>query len=354
MPTINITRPAPLHRKMHERVFFCLRCQKAMSTYSKSHLSFEQQLELLKSRGLEVTDDAIALEYLRRLGYYRLSGYWYPFRELIPVTSTNTSKYTRPQRRDQFMSGSRFQDAVDLYVFDKKLRLLVLDAIERLEVAFRVDIAYLLGKKDRFAYTNASLLHGNFTKKINPRTRRTNYQEWISKHGHLIQRSKEDFVEHYKAKYGLPLPIWVAIELWDFGVLSMFYQGMTVKDKQEIASKYNIPDWQVMQSWLRCLNYIRNVAAHHSRLWNRNLIDQPKLAKRGEMPAFDGFIGNINTTSRVYIVLCIVSYFLRYVCPRSSWHLRLRELVITLPKSTHIKINDMGFPEDWDRQMFWN
>jgi len=117
-----------------------------MSTYNKPYRTFEQQLELLKSRGLEVTNDSVALEYLRRLGYYRLSGYWYPCRKLIPFPA-HQSKPVRPQREDGFMSGARFQDAVELYVFDKKLRLLILDAIERVEVAFRVDIAYLLGKK---------------------------------------------------------------------------------------------------------------------------------------------------------------------------------------------------------------
>ncbi len=124
-----------------------------MSTYNKPYHTFEEQLELLKSRGLEVTNDQVALEYLHRLGYYRLSGYWYPSRKLLPL-STILSKPNRPQREDNFIPGSKFQDAVELYVFDKKLRLLILDAIERVEVAIRVDIAYLLGAKDPFAYTN--------------------------------------------------------------------------------------------------------------------------------------------------------------------------------------------------------
>lgn len=169
----------------------------------------------------------------------------------------------------------------------------------------------------------------------------------------MINRSKEDFAEHYKAKYGLPLPIWVAIELWDFGLLSMFYKGMTVRDKAEIAAKYSIPDWQVMESWLRCLNYVRNVVAHHSRLWNRNLIDQPKLAKKGEMPAFDSYVGNVHVTSRVYVVLCILAHFMKHVCPRSSWQLRLADLVRSFPKAAHINVHDMGFPKDWEQHVFW-
>lgn len=324
-----------------------------MAIYNKPHRTYEQQLALLKSRGLEITNDDIALEYLRRLGYYRLSGYWYPCRQLISASS-HRSKPVRPQRKDEFMPGLRFQDAVELYVFDKKLRLLILDAIERVEVACRGDIAYLLGKKDRFAYNNPSLLYGNFTKKIDDKTGKTKHQEWLIKHDQLIQRSKEDFVEHYKIKYGLPLPMWVAIELWDFGLLSTFYKGMVVQDKTDIAAKYGVSDFQVMESWLRCLNYVRNVVAHHSRLWNRNLIDQPKLARKGEMPTFDSFVRNVSATSRIYIVICILAHFMQYVCPRSSWKTRLVNLVHSFPKVVHANVHDMGFPEDWEQHEFWN
>lgn len=169
----------------------------------------------------------------------------------------------------------------------------------------------------------------------------------------MIKRSKEDFIAHYKAKYGLPLPIWVAIELWDFGLLSVFYKGMAVKDKTVIANKYNIPDWQIMESWLRSLNYVRNVVAHHSRLWNRNLIDQPKLAKLGAMPSFDSFLGNTQITSRVYVVLCILAHYMKIICPRSTWSMRVVDLMRSFPASDHVSIGDMGFPSDWEQQVFW-
>lgn len=207
--------------------------------------------------------------------------------------------------------------------------------------------------KDPFAYNNPALLHGHFTKKVNLKTGKTKYQEWISKHDQLINRSKEDFVEHYKTKYGLPLPIWIAIELWDFGLLSVFYKGMAIRDKEIIAKKYNIPDWQIMESWLRSLNYVRNVAAHHSRLWNRNLIDQPKLAKPGVMPAFDLFIGNTQVTSRIYIVLCILAHYIKIICPQTTWQTRIVELIRSFPKSNYLSTQDMGFPSEWEQQIFW-
>ncbi|RMX14875.1 Abi family protein [Legionella jordanis] len=312
-----------------------------MSLYNKPYLTFDQQLNLLKSRGMEVTNEKIALEYLRRLGYYRLSGYWYPCRQLCKPSNIQ-HKQSRLMRLDNFMTGTKFEDIVNLYVFDKKLRLIVLDAIERIEVAVRVEIAYLLGKTDPFAYNNQTLLHGNFTKKFNKLSGKSKHQEWLSKHDELINRSKEDFAIHYKSQYGLPLPIWVAIELWDFGLLSTFYQGMRVHDKDFISKKYGINNWQIMESWLRTLNYVRNVVAHHSRLWNRNLIDQPKLPKLGDMGAFDHLIGNTHMTSRVYVVLCILSYLLKSICPKSSWYIRVSSLVDSFPNTPHFRIKDMG------------
>lgn len=320
-----------------------------MSSYNKPHLTFEQQLELLKSRGLIITNDAIALEYLQRIGYYRLSGYLYPFRQLSESTANDSRRDVL--RQDIFKQNSYFQHAIELYVFDKKLRLLILDAIERIEIAFRVDIAYSLGEKDSFAHTKPILLDGHFTKKVNLKTGKTRYAEWIEKHDILINRSKEDFLTHYKQKYGFPLPIWVVIELWDFGMLSTFYQGMIIADKNKIAQKYGIPDWQIMESWLRCLNYIRNVVAHHSRLWNKNLVDQPKIPKKGQMPEFDHLVNDPYVISRVYVVLCILVHFMSYICPRSLWPQRVCELVNSFPNIPQIDIQDMGFLENWEEQL---
>ena len=83
--------------------------------------SYQAQLNILKARGLKVGDEAKALHYLERIGYYRLSGYWYPFRENDPVQAR--------QKTNQFKADSYFEDAVKLYVFDKRLRLLALDAL---------------------------------------------------------------------------------------------------------------------------------------------------------------------------------------------------------------------------------
>ena len=125
-----------------------------MASYTKPYLAPPQQLQLLKTRGLQVADDVAAIECLRRNGYYRLSAYWYLFRRI----DQNSFK-----RTDTFLSDSHFENAVELYKFDKKLKLLLFDAIERVEIAVRVEISLVLGRRDPFAHTNPYFFDSNFT-----------------------------------------------------------------------------------------------------------------------------------------------------------------------------------------------
>jgi len=132
-----------------------------MKPFSKPYLTVPAQIALLKARGLTITDDCRATAALERIGYYRLSGYWYPLR-----TSTITNPSGARIVQDDFRPGTEFGQIVDLYVFDKKLRLLTLDAIERVEVVLRTDIALLLGQYSPVAHRDPAYLHGRFTKNL--------------------------------------------------------------------------------------------------------------------------------------------------------------------------------------------
>lgn len=192
--------------------------------YTKPWKSYEEQLDTLTERGMSVTDRAAALDYLERIGYYRLSGYWFPLREFsagkCSVLTPDGKKPSKPVAKllalDQFKLGVTFQHAVKLYVFDKQLRLLALDALERIEIALRVDLSHTLGRLDPFAYLRSDLFHDEFGQKIEPDSGVTKHHTWLGKHGQLIGRSKEEFVRHNKERYGLPLAIWVACEVWGF------------------------------------------------------------------------------------------------------------------------------------------
>lgn len=256
--------------------------------FTKPHRDIAEQLALIQSRGMAITDSAKASQYLERIGYYRLSGYWYPLRQ----SQTVAGLCGKPGRQvlDAFRPGVEFGHAVDLYVFDKKLRLLFLDAIERIEVGVRVSVALLLGARDPLAHRNPAQLHGNFAKKVNNRTHRTFHQDWLQRLDESCKRSREDFVEHFRRKYSSQLPIWMAIELWDFGLLSTFLSGMQFADRQAIAERYGVPREELLTSWMRSINHVRNICAHHCRLWNRSPSDQAKPPKAGEIQLLDHLV----------------------------------------------------------------
>jgi len=121
--------------------------------YSKPYQDVPSQLALLQEKGIYVSDTAAAIACLERIGYYRLSGYSYPFcnrrTAVHPVTGKPLQQGDKRRIQivveDRFREETAFSTVMDLYVFDKRLRLLSLDAIERIEVALRVDISLMLG-----------------------------------------------------------------------------------------------------------------------------------------------------------------------------------------------------------------
>lgn len=317
-------------------------------TYQRPWCSYQDQLEILKSRGMVVTDEAAALDYLERVGYYRLSAYWYPFRIFELQQDKSTGNLTTV-RRDDFVSNTQFVDAVHLYLFDKKLRLLVLDALERIEVSIRVDLAYLLGKRDTFAYQNIAEFHPKFANRKN-RNGKSHFDNWQERYAGLLSHSKEDFVKHYRAKHGPHLPIWVAVEVWDFGAISQLFSMMKVPDQEKIARKYGVDDFKVFASWLRSINYLRNIAAHHSRLWNRNIIDQPSLPQPGQIHWCDDFIGKPDLIAKPFLLMAIVRHMIKVICPNTEWQNRLLEHFKRFPainSDKKVAAEDMGLTENW-------
>ena len=320
--------------------------------YNRPWKSFSEQLQLLKDRGLIITDDDAALRYLERIGYYRLSAYLHTFRQFelkmedAKIIST---------RLDSFVANTHFEDAIKLYWFDRRLRLILMDALERIEVAVRVDIAYLLGQKDAFVHHDIKYFHPRFATRMNKRAGKSAFDLWHEKYGSLVNRSKEDFVKHYKRNHGDDLPIWVAIEVWDFGAMSQLFAMMKVPDQTKVANKYGLSDFKIFASWLRALNYLRNLAAHHSRVWNRNVVDQPKLPKQGEIAWCDGFIGKDDLIAKPFLLMAICKQLMVVINPDSAWHLRLADLLGEFPEIQSDRkpsIEDMGTPENWET--WWN
>lgn len=313
----------------------------------KPWLPLADQLQQLQGRGLQVDSPDAALHYLGRVGYYRLSGYWYPLRVIDRVESEAQGEALR---LDNFTAGSRFEDVVRLYVFDKKLRLLTLDALERIEMAVRVDVAHLLGQRDPLAHEVPTCLHGGFTKKQITKgidAGKTQHQVWLAKYQSLLKRArKEAFVVHHQQQYGA-LPIWAAIEVWDFGLLSRLFSGMRHEDQITIAARYGAPSGRAFAQWLRSLNFIRNVSAHHSRLWNINVLELS--------PVPVGWPAELKN-KRPFFYFCLMQQLLNVICPNSSWGQRFKDLLkVDFPAMDNesISLADLGVFPGWEEWQLW-
>ena len=315
--------------------------------YTKPYLAVADQLILIKRRGMTVSDDALAQSYLNRIGYYRLSGYWYPFRKSKKLDAGTIVL-------DDFREGSKFSEIVELYVFDKKLRLALMDAIERIEIALRVQITLELGKRGAGAHRDKAALHTNFVSRPLKGTTETGHQKWLRRHNDAYLNSKEEFAKHFKRKYpNEDPPIWIAAELWDFGAMSVLYSGLKKNDQSAIASFFDVPDFVIMESWLRSLNVARNICAHHSRMWNKATVVQPAWPNPQQCPNLGHIHNNVHALTRVYGIACMCAYFLQSINPNSRWKERFKKVVEEFPQSKIVNLSAAGFPVDWEKTNLW-
>lgn len=324
-----------------------------MSRYTKPYLTTDQQVALLISRGMAISDVEKAKSCLARIGYYRLSAYWFPFRKSQQVVDAATG-LPATLVLDDFQDGTDFPAILDLYVFDKKLRMIVLDALERIEIALRTEIALLLGQHGAWAHRDPQVLHGNFARRNKRNENFTAHAEWLGRLDDKFRRSKEDFVKHFRKKYySSEPPIWIAVELLDFGALSYFYAGMTIADQDTIAARYGLASGKAFETWLRCLNDVRNICAHHSRLWNRPLVAQPRWPSLGEIADLDHLDGDTHGQTRLYAALAIMRCMLKVVNPSSTWRQRLAQHLDTLPTHPILSLKSAGFPAGWKTEALW-
>ena len=295
--------------------------------FTKPPLSFSKQIDLLVSRGLTVTDRPAAEGFLANTNYYRFSAYCIPFQS----------------SRDVFIPGTTFENICKLYEFDRKLRLCVLNALERFEIAFRTLVANDFSiKHGPLAHTDAAHFEPEFR-----------HAEYLATLTTEINRSREPFITHFKSKYlGFPtLPIWMTVEVMSFGVLSWFYSGLQKKDRTDIAVKYNLPE-VMLSSWVRSLSYVRNVCAHHSRLWNRDLGVAPKIPRGDPDWTSPSFTGD----KRVAAILFILNRLLRSLQNGASiaacWRADVESL-LNAPAPVKDFEASMGLPANWKTHPLW-
>lgn len=241
------------------------------------------------------------------------------------------------------------------------MKLHLLDALERIEVAVRVQVGHVLGRRGAYAYLDPANLDTQFTRSAKGKP--SQYQEWQRRMRSAQQRAREDFVTHFSVKYDGRLPTWVVTEILDFGGVSVLYSGLKRRDRDEIAADLNVLEssgagnGRALANWLRVINYIRNICAHHSRLWNRNMDVQIAPTQLNPTGALAQLHAGTPQLSRVYGSLCLVLALLREVTDAHTWERwrdQLVELLTIALSPTGRSLGEMGFPHDWQGWPLWN
>jgi len=309
--------------------------------YNKPFLTVSEQLEQLQSRGISVTDVDRAKRDLRAINYYRLSGYWYPLRK----KETCTEGICIPT--EEYIEGSSFDHIVSLYVFDKKLRLLMLDVLERIEISLRTDVVRVLGQKDIFVHEKIEYF--NNPTSVPREQQDKQFETLLERYRKHEQQAKNEFLRHFRHKYSGNPPIWVAVELWSFGTLSIVIEKLTMGDKRAIASEYNLSP-EVLPSFIRTLAEVRNICAHHDRLWNRTLTVKPKTTT-----IKDGKLFHLKELqlAKMYFAFAIARTFQSGMTTNKEWVDDFKSLMESFPTAPGVNLKDMGFPHNWQDMDLW-
>lgn len=281
--------------------------------FAKPPTTFQEQVDLLKSRGLIINDSEKALQNISRINYYRLSSYYVPFQI----------------NRNLFKPETSIEKIFRLYGFDKKIRSLIFGALEIVEITLRTKIAYHFSHKyGPFAYSDSQCFSKDFK-----------HFDWYTKLEESIQISREDFIKEFFKEYDEEknLPLWIAIEIMSFGQLSFLFRGLERTDRNNISKDCFGIDEKILSSWIHTLVYIRNLCAHHSRIWNRTLAIKPKVPNK--LAEWKGI-----SNSKIF---CLFLIFKKLIILPGEWENFKNDLLQLLEEHNDIDMKRMGFPVDW-------
>ena len=325
--------------------------------FNKPAITPEQQLALLEDRGLNILDRPRALAFLQSVSFFRLTPYMRPF---------------QVNARHNFIAGTGFRQLTEIYDFDRRLRLLVMDAIERAEVAIRGHISNHMGTR----YGSHWYLDAMHFKKRDQHNRllgevrrkqENELQGYHRECGRIdklntsserkdklkLKRQQESYARHYALSYQAPelMPNWAMVEEITLGTLSHIYKNLSKdSDKKHIARGLGL-EAPLLELWLHTLTTVRNICAHHSRLWNRELGIKPAVprSKRVVWPNYLQY-GTTSLHTRAAVILPILQHFMTQCAPHASWKQRLTELFDIFPNTP---LAPMGLPNNWQQDPFW-
>ncbi|MFI3242617.1 MAG: Abi family protein [Akkermansia sp.] len=310
--------------------------------YQEPFVDYEDLATILQGKGLK-GERAIITKRIRDVGYKRLSAYWFSF--------------FNHQSKSLVCS---IDDVWSLYCFDRQLRFLLLDAIERIEVGIRARLVhYFTELYGPFGYLNPSHFHEQSMEK---------WLDWNVRQLKQARRSMNSkgsaastFSHCYSNQH---LPLWVLSELMDFGSTVTLYRMVDKQVKVKISKELGLPKHEILDSWLAVLNDVRNACAHHEKVWNRQWAKRPQLPKRESLWQLvfslntgmwvDGITDEASfKENRTGMMLSICHYMLSYYASSSAWTSRFMNLIHSqqIPLSIH---THMGFPEQWESHPLWS
>lgn len=295
-------------------------------TYTKLPISIADQIALLKSRELNFANETEAEKVLEHISYYRFAAYLRPF-EIDKTTH-------------QLSASATFENVLSVYSFDAKLRALVFDVIQKIEISIRSKMIH-----------EFSLAYGAFWFfDESCFTDKHRFVESINVLEKDLRRSKDEFIKEHIAKYGKSEypPAWKTLELATFGTTSKLFANFSdTKLKKKIARSYGIPQHEILESWTAAIGPLRNCCAHHGRLWNRKFPITPLLPSRMRQP----WIANLNVpNNKLYAVLCCVAYMLNAIDANNTFSSDLTNLINAYPV---VPVTAMGFPTGWASEPLW-
>ena len=298
--------------------------------YDKPALTINQQIDRLRSRDLTISNTAKAHKYLSNISYYRLAGYWWPLQS--------------DKVNHRFKDGATFKMVTDLYNFDAELRLLVFGVIEKIEISLRTKLIYHLSHAHGSHWFHQAELFQNIPELIKS----------LEKLREEVERSKETYMKEHRKKYkkdGRFPPSWKSLELTSFGGLSKLYGNLknNLDAKDTIAQEFGAVNHTYLPSWLQSIAQIRNICAHHGRLWNKNL---PGTVKLLSAPPHK-WISDVPKThefQRVYVHLCVMRYLLNTIHPTNEMN---RDIKSLLDKYPSVDEAALGMKHNWRTEDLW-
>lgn len=225
-----------------------------------------------------------------------------------------------------------------LYRFDKKLRLLLFNEIEKIEIAVREAVMNMTAERTGDIYWLTNSAH------FRDQSIFVNSMAMLSKE---YERSTEDFIEHFKRTYTDPFPpAWILGELLPMGSVNMYYRNLKDKGlKKQIAKRFCLHA-PVFESWLSVLTLTRNACCHHARVWNKVNKIIPNDMRGMTRP----WITIPADKRRIYYNMCIIKYFLDIISPNNDMLDKMHNLFSKFPE---IDLAALGFPVGWEQEPLW-